>query len=206
MEQQGKIQQKLHFGVPIYEVGVPGFADHRESLKSHFLEMREAEAGVSVSNQGGWHSKSDLHHSKEPSVHWLMQHIAVVGNRCIRHGQTVPDDSKLMLASAWVNINEAGDWNAPHAHFPCHWSGVVYIDLNSGEADVTKGGMDGNIMFFDPLPLGPQYQRPPTITKTPDVGRMFIFPAYIVHMVAPHFDNGPRISVAFNFNMVAKNA
>ncbi len=204
MAKQAKISRELQFGVPIYEVDLPEFALHKQALVDHFLALRKASESVSFSNQGGWHSANDLHRSEEPCVRWLLQLLAQTGIRCINHAGNIPENAAVTMSSCWVTINEAGDWNAPHAHFPSDWSGVCYIDVNERGTKVTKGDKDGDILFFDPLPLGPQYRRPPTITKTPVDGKVLVFPAYLVHMVAPHFDESPRITVAFNFNRVPK--
>ena len=204
MEEQAKINRELQFGVPIYEVDLPDFAAHKQALVDHFLALRKDSPGTKYSNQGGWHSSQNLHHSQEPSVQWLLQLIAQTGVQCIRHAGNVPENAQIVMASCWVVVNEAGDWNMPHAHFPSDWSGVCYIDLNDKATERTKAEKDGDIIFFDPLPLGPQYRRPPTITKTPVDGRVFVFPAYLVHMVAPHFEERPRIAMAYNFNLVPK--
>ena len=204
MGDQAKISRELQFGVPIYEVDLPEFATHRQALVDHFLALRGSSDSVTFSNQGGWHSRNDLHRSEQPCVRWLVQLLAQTGNQCINHASNVADNATVVMANCWAMINEAGDWNAPHAHFPSDWSGVCYIDMNNKGTNVVKGDKDGDILFFDPLVLGPRYGRPPTITKTPVNGKVLVFPAYLVHMVAPHFDESPRISVAFNFNLVAK--
>lgn len=54
------------------------------------------------------------------------------------------------------------------------------------------------MIFFNPLPLGLQYARAPAISAKSTNGKLFFFPGYLLHMVAPHFENKPRISVAFN--------
>ncbi len=204
MEEQIKIRHELQFGVPIYEADLPGFDERKQELIDHFLTLRETSAGAAISNQGGWHSAGDLHRSEEPCVKSLLQLLARTGIQCIKHTRQIPEAVRIAMVSSWVMINEAGDWNVPHAHFPCDWSGVCYININDKEAKVVKGNRDGDILFFDPLPLGPKYQRPPTISKTPADGKVFVFPSYLVHMVAPHFDEGMRIAVSFNFNLVAR--
>ena len=85
------------------------------------------------------------------------------------------------------------------------WSGAFYVDVNSKDAVLVKSEKDGDIIFFNPLPLSKQYQRAPTILATPTSGKMYLFPGYLMHMVAPHFDEKPRISVAFNLTLRPKS-
>jgi len=46
--------------------------------------------------------------------------------------------------------------------------------------------------------LGPKYERQISFNLKPANGKLLLFPAYLIHMVAPHFDQEPRISMAFN--------
>ena len=191
------------FGIPIYELQIESFNSRKDALVAYFLEMREVEKGKTVSNQGGWHSKNNLHQSDEDSVKWMIGEIQRHSLNCIKHSKTLPKNARLGLAACWANINETGDWNAPHAHFPADWSGVCYVQVNPKSAESVKSDKDGDILFFNPLPIGPQYHRPPTISKRPKNGQILLFPSYLVHMVAPHFESDPRVSVAFNFRISA---
>ena len=196
-----KINVTPSFSVPIYDMDLEDFARHQDALVSQILAMREAEAGDKVSNQDGWHSAHNLHQSDNSEIQWLIGQIAQVGRACIRHSKTAAPKTLMGLASCWANVNESGDWNAPHAHFPADWSGVCYVRVNRKSAEDVRSDKDGDVLFMDPLPLGPQYRRPPTMAKRPVDGKIFVFPSCLVHMVAPHFEKDPRISVAFNFRL-----
>lgn len=203
MQNQPKINVAPTFGVPIYEVGIPEFELHQQNLANIILQLREQDAGSKVSNQGGWHSENNLHQSSDESIRWLVGEIQKISRNCIRHSKTIAPNARIGLAACWANVNESGDWNAPHAHFPADWSGVCYVQINRQSAEAVKSDKDGDILFFNPLPLGPQYQRFPTINRRPQNGMVLLFPSYLVHMVAPHFENDPRISVAFNFRLAS---
>lgn len=198
---QAKINANSSFGIPVYEAQVEGFAEHQQALIETVLAMREQDAGAQVSNQGGWHSNTQLHRSENSDIRWLIGEIQKTSVSCIRHSKTSAADARFGMAACWANVNESGDWNAPHAHFPADWSGVFYIQVNRKSAETVKSDKDGDILLFNPLPIGPQYQRPPTISRRPQNGQILLFPSYLVHMVAPHFEADPRISVAFNFRM-----
>lgn len=198
MNTLSKINHSQTFGVPIFEVDIQGFPDHQAALIEGILALQNQDSGTKVSNRGGWHSKNDFHHSDNPDFRWLCSEILKISRVCISRSNTMPEGARIGIGACWANVNQAGDWNAPHAHFPSDWSGVCYVQVNRQNEETQKSRMDGDILFFDPLPLGPQYRRFPTISRRPENGKMFLFPSYLVHMVAPHFEADPRISVAFN--------
>ena len=197
---QATINNSTIFGVPIYEIDIPDFSKHREKLAKKIIALSESDQGIKATNSGGWHSSRNLHSSDDVEVQWLIQQIYQFSSECIKHSRTMPDPkADIVLSSFWANINNFGDWNVPHAHFTDDWSGVCYIQINEQDPETRKSNEDGNIFFFNPLMLGPQYQRWATINYRPKNGKLMLFPSYMVHMVAPHFDNAPRISVSFNF-------
>ena len=102
------------------------------------------------------------------------------------------------MVAAWANINYRGNWNAPHEHLPCTWSGVFYVDAGEPGRDSEAGALDGQVLFFDPLPLGREWKRPPATGYQPVAGKMLLFPSFLTHMVAPYYGEKPRISIAFN--------
>ena len=118
------------FGIPVYELQINDFENYQDELIRLILDMREQDPGRKVSNQGGWHSKNDLHQSEATAIAWLIAEINRNALSCIKHSKTVYPNAKVGLASCWANVNEAGDWNAPHAHFPADWSGVCYIPVS----------------------------------------------------------------------------
>lgn len=194
----GKITLNNEFAVPIFNIELDGFELHQQPLIEHFLSLRANDTGAQKTNQGGWHSKDDLHQSQHPSVKWLVGRIFQAGAESVKQARLLPPGYEIVMSSCWVNINQAGDWNSPHNHLPDEWSGAFYVDVNNKNASTVKSDKDGDIIFFNPLPLNIQFQRAPTMIATPGSGKMYLFPGYLLHMVAPHFDEKPRISVAFN--------
>lgn len=195
------VENRLHFGVPIFEAWLPDFADKQEELLKLILDLRHQDQGVNCSNQGGWHSEETLFQHEHPMLQWLTQSVYNVGSQCIAHAEGDRLTGKVLMTSMWANVNDFGAWNAPHVHLPCEWAGCVYISVNENPQQRGVGARDGDIIFFDPMPAGPQYGRPPTVSYAPKNGTMFIFPGYLLHMVAPHYEQDPRVSVAFNFRL-----
>lgn len=197
-----KAENRHHFGISIFESSLPSFDENRLKIKQALLELRQAdENGVTRSNQRGWHSHDQLHQSPDPVLKWLTEQLYQVGSQLIRHAEKLPSDTPIYLSSLWGNINDFGAWNAPHAHLPCEWSGVIYIDVNENPETQPNSITPGDIMFFDPIPVGAPYRPSATVNYTPKNGTLFLFPGYLLHMVAPHYDQDPRISMAFNFRL-----
>ncbi|WP_196139543.1 TIGR02466 family protein [Aliikangiella sp. G2MR2-5] len=197
-----KAENRSHFGVPIFESLIPTSPRELEDIKNQLLRLRDSDKeGISRSNQRGWHSDDNLHQSDSPVLQWLTEQVFQIGCQMIRHAERLPSESPVYLSSLWANINDFGAWNAPHAHLPCEWSGCVYIDVNETPQERNNGIAPGDIMFFDPIPVGAPYRPAATVNYTPKNGTMFLFPGYLLHMVAPHYDEKPRISVAFNFRL-----
>ena len=197
-----KAENRLHFGVSIFEAGLPNFDEHRLAIRDLILNKRASDSkGINRSNQRGWHSGDQLHQDSHPELQWLTEQIYQVGSQLIRHAENMPADAPIYLSSLWANVNDFGAWNAPHAHLPCEWSGVIYIDVNEEPEKPEEGVTPGDIMFFDPVPVGAPYRPATTVNYTPKNGTMFMFPGYLLHMVAPHYDEDPRISMAFNFRL-----
>lgn len=196
-----QVDNRWHFGVPIFEAQLPGLLENRQALKEVLLAMREEEAGVARSNQRGWHSRDDLHKSSDPLLQWLTEQIYQLGVQLIRHAEGGGTESPIFLSSLWANINDFGAWNAPHAHLPCEWSGCIYVDVEESPSEESNGIHPGDIMFFDPVPVGAPYRKSSTVSYTPRNGTLYLFPGYLMHMVAPHYEEKPRISMAFNFRL-----
>lgn len=189
------------FGIPVFEVDIPDFISHQNELITYFLQLREKDNGVERSNHGGWHSKDDLHRDKNKHIQWMAKSLYKFSCTAIQHASQQQAIKAINLHDMWVNINEAGNWNAPHEHIPCIWSGCFYVKVPDNPKSNGKVAKEGDFMMINPVPLGYQYNRQQTISYTPKNGRMILFPSHLLHMVCPHFESEPRISVAFNFTL-----
>ena len=192
------IQGRWHFGVPIYEKHLPHYAKASASIAQHLYRIKDRDQGVQRSNQGGWHSSDRLHLSKHEATHGLIHRLLQVSVHSIKDFEGDREFKDIRMVSAWANINYQGDWNAPHEHMPCTWSGVFYVDAGEPRDAGQNNNLEGKILFFDPLPLGTEWKRPPNVAYTPKTGSMLLFPSFLTHMVAPYFGDKPRISIAFN--------
>lgn len=128
---------------------------------------------------------------------------------------------KTILNGLWINRQKAGEHNPPHRHFMGQISFVIYLDfpeeIRNEQPFSQKSYQPGTISFFygnntqlevtaenrlvDRL-LSPTHM----IEHKPKKGEMIIFPAYLMHYVAPFYSNGvERISVSGNVTIIESN-
>lgn len=183
------------FPVPLFQKDLDDFSQRQAELISYVAKLRERAPGVSKSNVGGWQSNNFQHFTDEPLA-WLQQQVVQTARESLCQFGQNKSHLDIHIDGAWFNVNKANEWNLPHTHMPCRWGGVLYIDVDNSQT----GRHTGNIIFIDPIPLGPTYRNPINSFATPRSGLMFIFPGYLTHMVEPHTSPRDRISFAFNFH------
>jgi uncharacterized protein (TIGR02466 family) len=197
-----KLQVLHHFSVPVYSMILEGFAPRREAFIELILKKREKSPGLNISNQNGWHSDNDFHLTQDENIQWLNGQIAEVTRACIVNVDKKLKAADLVLNSCWANVSEYGCWNAPHNHFPSHWSGVFYVNVEDCYSETDKKDKNGKIEFLNPNPLAGAYGQPNGITYTPKNGQMLVFPAMLQHLVHPNLTQNLRITMAFNLNVI----
>lgn len=192
------VTARWHFGIPIYEKKLPNYSSRAASIVQHLYRIKDRDQGVTRSNQGGWHSSNTLHLTRHQDTRWLIMRLLQVSTNIIKSFEGERSFKDIRMVAAWANINYRGDWNAPHEHLPCTWSGVFYADAGEYQEGAPENDLDGQLLFFDPLPLGQEWKRPPVSGYKPRTGTMLLFPSFLTHMVAPYHGEKPRISIAFN--------
>lgn len=105
--------------------------------------------------------------------------------------------------TAWVNFMQPGDYNPPHIH-SSDLSCVLYLDVplklkEENEKFVGTHFGPGAISFIfncgsETLNINNKFHFPKT-------GDFFIFPANLLHSVAPFKSKVERISISANFNI-----
>lgn len=108
------------------------------------------------------------------------------------------DYENFEITGCWANINPPGGINTPHMHPNNYLSGVYYVQTGAG-AD--------SIFFSDPRPQAgmvlPRMKRENVYSANEasieaKVGRMIIFPAWLMHGVPANRSSRDRVSVSFN--------
>jgi len=95
------------------------------------------------------------------------------------------------ITSVWCQKYKSSDYHAPHDHGSLGFSAVLYAKMNS---DVHPG-----TQFFAPFPTEKGCKE--TIYTKAEEGDLLIFPAHILHMAPPHYDND-ELRVIFSFNFL----
>ncbi|MDP6183705.1 MAG: TIGR02466 family protein [Gammaproteobacteria bacterium] len=185
------------FAVPLFQQKLPGFAEHQGALLDVLQDLKRQDAGVRRSNVGGWHSADLQTYGSLGEIGWLMKQIRGFAAACISQLSASGATFEIVFDEVWAIINQEGDWNTPHTHMPSQWSGVCHLQVN----DDPTVEHSGNLLFIDPVPLGPQFRRPINTFVKPKTGGIFLFPSYITHMVEPHHGEADRVVVAFNLQL-----
>ena len=110
--------------------------------------------------------------------------------------------SKLKFLSIWIVRQYGTEYNPIHYH-DGHLSGAGWLKVpsNLGESfqkEKKKEHYHGKIQFIHGTRM---FNCKSGVTVNPAVGKMFVFPAYLMHTVYPFYGNEERRSVAFNANI-----
>ena len=117
-------------------------------------------------------------------------------------GLTEKKVTKFHLISCWVVRQFQNEYNPTHWHSG-HISGAGYLKLpdvfgSQIQSEKTTKNVNGNINFVHGTR---QFLSTPFISKKPQLGKMFIFPNYLMHSVNPFYGKGERRSISFNANI-----
>lgn len=103
---------------------------------------------------------------------------------------------ELNLDGSWISFLNKGDYYHDHNHPGVKVAAVYYYATN---------GNDGSIRFTNPNPYMFSGQWPADGTSEeciffpPKVGRLIMFPAWMVHRVEENHTDNERISISINF-------
>lgn len=170
-------------------------------MSSPCAEPREEERrGLQVTNQGGWHSPTDLLADPllQPIFHW----IAGCTTQALQGLDWYLARAVTYFNNAWAMVNRRGDSVRAHLHPNSLFNRVFYITAPEGS---------GTIAFLDPH-SGSQMLLPPLaepdsdfargrVRFAPARGRLLLFPAWAWHEVEQSAGDKLRICVSFNIGM-----
>jgi len=190
------------FSFPLFTTMVAGHEEHDAPLLEHILELRSKHPGRTRSNRNAWHSAEEFATSRNEHIAWVLKCIMDYAKRALAPSYQDWATSDLRLVQYWANVLGAGGWNAPHHHFPTHWSGTYYVSVppvGNGVDDFS-----GLIEFLNPTPWQSVLGRGGNVTHGPRAGMNVLFPASILHFVHPSSNAEPRVSIAYNLLVVPK--
>ena len=169
-------------------------------LKDYCDNIRKTNKGRIISNSGGYQSTNlDL---SDPQLQSLQDHILL---------ETIKFSSKFNFKNKsfkfdnmWVNINGYKDWNTPHTHAKCLFSGVYYIHTpkDCGIIQFIRG--DKKVMGSDwDLDFTSFNNHNAVNWYLPsEKYKCYIFPSYLEHCVEPNRNKEEeRYSISFNLSL-----
>ena len=112
-------------------------------------------------------------------------------------GLTDKKVTKFEIISCWVVRQFQNEYNPIHWHNG-HISGAGYLKLpnNFGASKQEKDkNAHGRISFTHGTR---QFLSLGTVTRKPEIGKIYLFPNYLMHSVYPFYGEGERRSISFN--------
>ncbi|MBS0222330.1 MAG: 2OG-Fe(II) oxygenase family protein [Proteobacteria bacterium] len=197
------------FGTPVVSFDLPEAEILNKDLRAVIVERQKAHPGTQHSNLGGWQSSWDMDRWGGAPAIKLLAFGRNTANRVTTDRQGKPV-AIVWRANMWANINRSGHANEFHSHPGSFWSGVYYVDDGGIAQDPSLGG---ELEFMDPRGPGPAMYAPHLAFGAaglsvganemvrPRAGRLFLFPAWLLHQVRPYKGTAERISIAFNLSL-----
>jgi uncharacterized protein (TIGR02466 family) len=158
--------------------------------------IRNTSEGVVFTNKNGWQDQS--RDSKNCTTDGIENLFGVI-NQSIEFANQVSTHENLNLevtnAYFWSNVNPPNSFNVPHTHPGSFLIGCFYLALPENSGHLSFSRNDGSVCAK-------------TFTKKPseiamkieiEVGRLYVFPPWIMHYVEVNNSNKNRVSVAMNF-------
>ena len=187
---------EYHFPTSVYIKDIPNAVELNRYLEEKIIQWSQQDKGVSKTNAGGWHSKTDMNLKEEYNV--LTKELFNMQDEIYKKEYLT---MKPVCGNMWANINGPGNFNRPHLHPNALFSGVYWIKAPE---------KSGNLMVYDPrpgahtiMPNRKEGKLPSQLWREvhfePIAGRCIMFPAWLWHEVKPNESNDVRISVSFNF-------
>jgi uncharacterized protein (TIGR02466 family) len=166
------------------------------NIKQYCYKIKDKDVGITVSNIGGWHSQYLNTHELEN----LIEQIEFVSSD-IAKDLSITD--KLKVKDIWINVNSKNNFNKPHVHPNCIFSGAYYVDVPENS---------GNIVFMNPNKNHQLVMSKYNVSEfnsftssefsfTPEPNLLLIFPSWLEHYVEPNRANEDRISISFNVDL-----
>lgn len=191
------------FSTPLIVTELAGADVVNPALEQLILDARVRDPGVARSNQGGWHSDTQFLRWAGDAIVPVARAMIETADAATRDIQAQPGWRRGWMLEGWANVNPPGGaHNGPHTHGGTYWSAVYYVRIDPGTG--------GELVLHDPrLPAlemhapmlrfagGDGEQR---VVVQPHAGMLVLFPAWLVHSVAPWQGEGLRISIAVNLS------
>lgn len=157
--------------------------------------LKKETAGINKSNVNGWHSEVfDNSFTMYENLNKLYKEAWVIADEVLRFHKI---NQPIKTIKWWININPEYSYNVIHSHPKADMSMVYYAKVNNESGALQLLRNDG--AFHTSL-----YAKQPTMLKytlQPVEGRMYAFPAHLLHQVLNNLSKEDRVSIAFNVTL-----
>jgi uncharacterized protein (TIGR02466 family) len=187
------------FPTPVIIGRVDDFEAINAELEAAIREKMAVDQGVTKSNIGGWHSKTDLFDWAGDAAQRIARAAIELANAHTSGLQGRPVSPPWRVA-AWANASGPGASNMVHTHGAAYWSAVYYVRVGEGAG--------GHLLLHDPRMPALRMHAPMLQFKDcgpegigrikPIEGQIVLFPSWLFHSVEPWEDEGDRMSIALN--------
>jgi len=204
MTEQIKIEAKAHFPFSplVLEVKVPN--DYIEKLNMYMdmaLGDKELLKKLDHSHDLAGNLNTEIKITnqflEETRNEWgvsLLQFFSNIGSAYCQNMINKTNITKFIITGAWMNNQVAGDFNPIHKHDGL-LSSVLFTKVPISISNDEEKDYAGYLEFIDGRDAG---ITPTHMRIKPVVGRMYMFPSWLLHQVYPFRGNGHRRSVSFN--------
>lgn len=205
--------------VPLFETPI-GFGELSnakallDDLTTAIKNNKASSAGIKRSNEGGWHSTTDMLEWGGKAAQKVAETAIGVAKRMSHFEDASVDDFKWNV-TMWANVTTANGLNALHSHPGNLWAAVLYIDMGQELAGSTHTG--GNFYLEDPrFPLAAMHNTGFRMRGSDGLpqkyqvelklkrGDLIVFPAWLRHGVRAYSGSRERVSVAINIDALAR--
>lgn len=176
--------------------------DNDQILEECYMMKNDDPDGNTRSNYKGWQSKlQELYGiecwNKCPAISDLAAKVIQFTNEVLfelKYNLEFREDSCCW----WVNINDKFAYNVLHSHPKSDIVGVYYPKISSDEeGQITFVRTDGSLH-------NELYGSSDDLTfykLTAEQGRVYCFPAHLLHFVSPNETDNERVSISFNLTL-----
>jgi uncharacterized protein (TIGR02466 family) len=197
------------FETPVVTATIDDAEPMIAALSAAIQKQRVAHPGVQRSNEGGWHSATDMLDWGGPAARTLADAALRTAKRMTAFASGGAESLDWTVAM-WANVSPPGALNHLHAHPGNVWAAVFYVDIGD-----EAGG--GALYLEDPrFPMSAM--RAPGLhmigvdgkaqRAQADVdiatGQLVVFPAWLRHGVRRYTGKRDRISIAMNIDVTEK--
>jgi uncharacterized protein (TIGR02466 family) len=173
-------------------------------LEKYAYSLKQLDTGRTVTNYGGWQSKDLSNHEViKPLIEEIIKHVLIM-----HEIHSIKKKYDVFLDNIWININSKGAFNRPHVHNDDLFSGVFYVKTpeKCGNIVFSHPAQNQQYHFRSDLPIVDEWTNKNSglMYQYPQVGKLVLFPSWLLHYVEPNLSDEDRISIAFNTKLAER--